>query len=143
MDTTKEQIEEYLEQMFESLESLPNTLSQLFSDITRYGPQMPSFPDVHLPGGLGDFEIPPPPPPPPPTSWIEQSTGWIHENPRQTAGIVAGVVGTGIISYGAVYMRAARARRLKEMSNERRQVVGTSPRNLRNSSNTFGSCSRR
>jgi hypothetical protein len=120
-----EQIEEYLEDMFQSLESMPSAISQLWADITRYGPQIPSFPDVHLPGGLGDFEIPPPPPPPPPATWIEQSTEWIHKNPRQTAGIIAGgVLGTGLISYGAVYMRTLRARRLKEKTNERRQAVG-------------------
>ncbi|KAJ7510173.1 hypothetical protein B0H11DRAFT_1790392 [Mycena galericulata] len=118
-----EQIEEYLEDMFQSLENIPHTISQLWLDITRYGPPMPSFPDVHLPGRLGDFEIPAPPPPPPPASWIEQSTGWIDKNPKQTAGIVAAVVGTGLISYGTVYMRTLKARRLKEKSNERRQVV--------------------
>ncbi|KAF7338038.1 Protein kinase domain-containing protein [Mycena venus] len=121
-----EQIEEYLEDMFQSLENIPRTLSQVWIDITRYGPPIPSFPDVHLPGGLGDFEIPPPPPPPPPahTTWIEQSTEWISNNPRRTAGIIAGsVLGAGLISYGAVYMRTLRARRLKEKTNERRQVV--------------------
>ncbi|KAJ7721544.1 hypothetical protein DFH07DRAFT_946852 [Mycena maculata] len=119
---TIEEIEGYLEDMFQSLERMPTLVAQLWQDITRYGPQIPSFPDVHV-GGLGDFEIPPPPPPPPPASWIEQSTEWVQNNPKQTAGIVTGIVGTGLISYGAVYMRAAKARRLKEKSNERRQVV--------------------
>ncbi|KAJ6624515.1 hypothetical protein B0H10DRAFT_1784718 [Mycena sp. CBHHK59/15] len=112
--------------MFQSLENMPHTISQLWIDITRYGPQIPSFPDVHLPGGLGDFEIPPPPPPPPPppATWIDSSTGWIHQNPRQTVGIAAGVLGAGLLSgYGAVYMRNLKARRLKEKTNERRQVV--------------------
>ncbi|KAJ7149363.1 hypothetical protein C8R46DRAFT_1009407 [Mycena filopes] len=119
-----ERLEEYAEDMFATLETLPRTMSQWWTDITRYGPSMPSFPDVHLPGGLGDFQIPPPPPPPPPASWIEQSTQWIQENPRQTAGIITGgVLGTGLISYGAVYMRTVRARKSKEMGNERRQVV--------------------
>ncbi|KAJ6525759.1 hypothetical protein B0H19DRAFT_1385952 [Mycena capillaripes] len=119
-----EQIEEYLDDMFQSLENMPRAISQLWTDITRYGPQIPSFPDVHLPGGLGDFEIPPPPPPPPPpATWVEQSTEWVHKNGK-TAGIIAGgVLGTGLISYGAVYMRTLRARRLKEKTNERRQVV--------------------
>jgi hypothetical protein len=125
MASTIEQIEEYLEDMFQSLETIPSTLSQVWVDITRYGPPMPSFPDVHLPG-LGDFEIPPPPPPPPPATWIEQSTDWIYNNPRQTAGIITGgILGTGLISYGAVYMRSSRARKLKEKPQERRQVVGT------------------
>ncbi|KAJ6453485.1 hypothetical protein C8R47DRAFT_1168125 [Mycena vitilis] len=119
-----EQIEEYLEDMFQSLESMPRAISQLWADITRYGPQIPSFPDVHLPGGLGDFEIPPPPPPPPPATWVEQSSNWIQQNPRQTVGVIAGgVLGTGLISYGAVYMRSVRARKLMEKNNERRQVV--------------------
>ncbi|KAJ7827489.1 hypothetical protein B0H14DRAFT_2814477 [Mycena olivaceomarginata] len=123
MASTIEQIEEYLEDMFQSLETIPSTLSQVWVDITRYGPPMPSFPDVHLPG-LGDFEIPPPPPPPPPATWIEQSTDWIYNNPRQTAGIITGgILGTGLISYGAVYMRSSRARKLKEKPQERRQVV--------------------
>ncbi|KAJ7164781.1 hypothetical protein C8R43DRAFT_988485 [Mycena crocata] len=118
-----DQIEEYLEDMFEYLENMPQTVSRLWADITRYGP-IPSFPDVHLPGGLGDFEIPPPPPPPPPPTFIEQSTEWIHKNPKQTVGIVAaGVASVGLISYGAVYMRNLRARRLRGKTNERRQVV--------------------
>ncbi|KAJ7438448.1 hypothetical protein FB451DRAFT_1303450 [Mycena latifolia] len=123
MGSTMEQIEEYLEDMFQTLENMPHTIQQLWLDITRYGPQIPSFPEVHLPGGLGDFEIPPPPPPPPPASWIERSTAWVHENPRQTTGIVAGVVGTALISYGAVYMRKLKARRLRDKAHERRQVV--------------------
>ncbi|KAJ6597231.1 hypothetical protein DFH09DRAFT_1023917 [Mycena vulgaris] len=120
--TMQQQIEEHLEEMFQILEDIPSTMSQIWYNITRYGPDV-SFPDVHLPGGLGDFEIPPPPPPTPPASWIERSTKWIDENPRQTAGIVAGVVGTGLISYGAVYMRKLKARSLKDKPNERRQVV--------------------
>ncbi|KAJ6502209.1 hypothetical protein C8R45DRAFT_975762 [Mycena sanguinolenta] len=125
MGSTMEHLEEYLEDMFQSLENIPRALSQVWHDITRYGPPMPSFPDVHL-GGLGDFEIPPPPPPPPPsTTWIEQSTDWIHKNPRQTTGIIAGgILGTGLLCYGSGYMRNLWARRLKEKgNNERRQVV--------------------
>ncbi|KAJ7221046.1 hypothetical protein B0H12DRAFT_1151998 [Mycena haematopus] len=124
MGSTMEHLEEYLDDMFQSLENIPRTISQVWQDITRYGPPMPSFPEVHL-GGLGDFEIPPPPPPPPPsTTWVQESTDWIQNNPRQTAGIIAGgILGTGIISYGPVYMRIWRARRLKEKANERRQVV--------------------
>ncbi|KAF8211865.1 hypothetical protein K438DRAFT_1662468 [Mycena galopus ATCC 62051] len=124
MGSTMEHMEQYLEDMFHSLENIPRTLSQVWLDITRYGPPMPSFPDVHLPGGLGDFEIPPPPPPPPQPTWIEQSTEWVHHNPRQTASIIAGgILGTGLISYGPVYMRKLKARKLKEKANERRQVV--------------------
>ncbi|KAJ7102449.1 hypothetical protein B0H15DRAFT_898709 [Mycena belliarum] len=118
-----EQIEEYLEDMFQTIENMPHTMQQLWQDITRYGPQIPSFPDVHLPGGLGDFEIPPPPPPPPPATWIERSTSWVHENPRQASGIAAGVVGTALASYGAVYMRKLKAARPKDKPIERRQVV--------------------
>ncbi|KAK7038005.1 kinase domain-containing protein, partial [Favolaschia claudopus] len=116
-------LEEYLEDMFQSLENIPTALSQVWQDITRYGPPLPSFPDVHLPGGLGDFEIPAPPPPPPPPSWIAQSTEWVQKNPKRIVGFVAGgVLGTGLISY-AVYLRKLRARRLKEKTTERRQVV--------------------
>ncbi|KAJ7709553.1 hypothetical protein B0H17DRAFT_1028316 [Mycena rosella] len=118
-----EQMEELLEDMFHSIENIPHTVQQLWHDITRYGPAIPSFPDVHLPGSLGDFEIPPPPPPPPPATWIDRSTEWVHENPNQTTGIVAGLVGTGLIAYGAAYMRKVRARKLKEKISERRQVV--------------------
>ncbi|KAJ7286149.1 hypothetical protein C8J57DRAFT_658689 [Mycena rebaudengoi] len=119
-----EQLEGYLEDMFRSLEDMPHTMSQLWIDITRYGPGIPSFPEVHLPGGLGDFEIPAPPPPPPPPSWIASSTEWISNNPRQTASIAAGVLGAGLLSgYGAVYLRTLKARALKEKTAERRQVV--------------------
>ncbi|KAJ7632910.1 hypothetical protein FB45DRAFT_1003142 [Roridomyces roridus] len=120
-----EQFEEYLDGMLESLEQIPHTLNQLWSDITRYGvPQMPGFPDVHLGGlgGLGDFEIPPPlRPPPPPPSLFEQSTAWLRNHPGQAAGIAAAALGTGLISYGAIYTRATKTRKLKEK--DRRQVV--------------------
>ncbi|KAJ7219587.1 hypothetical protein GGX14DRAFT_592890 [Mycena pura] len=124
MGSPLEQIELILEDMFQSLENMPSTISQVWSDITRYGPPIPSFPDVHLPGGLGDFEIPPPPPPPPAATWIERSASWISENPKRIAGIVTGgLLGTGLIFYGAAYMRKSRARKLKEKTSERRQVV--------------------
>ncbi|KAJ7074165.1 hypothetical protein C8F01DRAFT_1205345 [Mycena amicta] len=121
MSSTLELLEDTLDSMLESLESMPSTISQIIADITRYGPPLPSFPDIHLPTGLGDFEIPPPPRHTSPT-WLQRSVAWAQDNPRK---LVGGLLGTGLIVYGAAYMRKLRARKmLKEKSNERRQVVG-------------------
>ncbi|KAF7295458.1 Protein kinase domain-containing protein [Mycena indigotica] len=119
---TLELLEDALDNVLETLEQMPSMVSQIIADITRYGPPLPSFPDVHLPGHLGDFEIPPPPPPPPPPTFIENAASWVHDNPRQLAG---GLLGTGLVLYGAAYMHKSRAwKLLKEKATaERRQVV--------------------
>ncbi|KAF7322460.1 Protein kinase domain-containing protein [Mycena chlorophos] len=119
MNPTLELLEDTLDSMLESLEAMPSTLHQIWVDITRYGPPLPSFPDVHLPTLGGDFEIPPPPPPPPPPTWTNYSLHWIQQNPKQ---IVGGVVGTGLILYGAAYMRKMRVSK-DHKPRERRQVV--------------------
>jgi hypothetical protein len=135
---TVEQIEEYLdsleEVLFSSLSAatpdLPNVrevVNRLWLDISRYGPGIP-VPEVNL-SALGDFEVPPPPPPPPPPpSWMDSSTNWISQNPRKASGIIVGVVGAigaGLLAgNGTIYMKTAKVRRLKAITNERRQVVG-------------------
>ncbi|THU84909.1 hypothetical protein K435DRAFT_783587 [Dendrothele bispora CBS 962.96] len=127
-----DKLEEYLEALEEliytsldaaSPDNVKERLNQLWLDITRYGPAIPHLPDVRIPG-LGDFDVPPPPPPPPPRTWTEKTFEWIDNHPWKTGGIVAGVVGVGLlVGYGGVYYRFVRTRRLKTTSNERRQVV--------------------
>ncbi|KAF7311438.1 Protein kinase domain-containing protein [Mycena kentingensis (nom. inval.)] len=126
MSTVIELVEETLDSVLETLENIPTTLTQAWYDITRYGPPLPSFPDVHLPTSLGgEFHIPAPPPPPPPTA-LERATSWAHEHPKQLAALVGGgVFGTGLILYGTAYMRKTRLRKMKEKAAaaDRRQVV--------------------
>ncbi|KAF8636490.1 hypothetical protein AX17_003305 [Amanita inopinata Kibby_2008] len=139
MDTV-EKIEEYLESIEEYFFSSVSTVTagfpdvheavnRLWVDISRYGPGLPAFPEVHLPT-LGDFQVPPPllpPPPPKPTSWLEKSADWIARHPWKTCGIAFGAAGTCLLFVG--FTRAytsgksfssisARGRR-----NDRRQVV--------------------
>ncbi|KAK0196748.1 hypothetical protein F5146DRAFT_1012805, partial [Armillaria mellea] len=131
MDRTMDMIEDYLDSLeeilFSSLSSatpdiprIRDSFNQLWTDVTRYGPGIPK----HIPG-LGDFEVPPPPPPPPPPpTWVESTADWVERNPWTTGGIAVGVVGTGLlVGYGGVYMRTVRARRLKALASEKRQVV--------------------
>ncbi|KDR81713.1 hypothetical protein GALMADRAFT_239864 [Galerina marginata CBS 339.88] len=95
-------VEEYFHSSLTSVtHSLPDVhevVNQLWVDISRYGPGMPAFPDVHIPS-LGDFQVPPPPPPPPPvtSSWISQSTDFIGRHPWKTSGVVVGIVGVGLL----------------------------------------------
>ncbi|KAK0239750.1 hypothetical protein EDD85DRAFT_823179 [Armillaria nabsnona] len=131
MDRTMDMIEDYIDSLEEILFSslsaatpdiprIRDSFNQLWTDVTRYGPGIPK----HIPG-LGDFEVPPPPPPPPPpATWVENTADWIERNPWTTGGIAVGVVGTGLlVGYGGVYMRTVRARRLKALATEKRQVV--------------------
>ena len=106
-------------------------MNQLWIDISRYGPGMPAFPEVHIPT-LGDFQVPPPPPPPPrmPTSLIEQSTAWIGRHPWKTSSIIVGAVGAGLlVGYRDFWSRRRHvyATSIKTSSSvERRQIVGES-----------------
>ena len=115
-----------LEAYFESLENyVHDAANRLWVDISRYGPGLPSFPEVHLP--LGDFQVPPPPPPPPkPTSWLENSCTWVSKHPWKTVGLVIGVAGTGLLltGYTTAYVRRPRLHAARTQRNERRQVVG-------------------
>ncbi|KAJ7593892.1 hypothetical protein C8J56DRAFT_925475 [Mycena floridula] len=101
---------------------IPDALNQLWHDITRYGPsmEMPNFPEVHIPGF--DFEVPAPPPPIAPPTQLERVLEWTEKNPWEATGVVAVVVGAGLLAgYGGVYYRAERARRAA--TPERRQIV--------------------
>ncbi|KAG7448086.1 uncharacterized protein BT62DRAFT_930169 [Guyanagaster necrorhizus] len=131
MDKTMDMIEDYLDSLEEILFSslsaatpdiprIRDSFNQLWTDVSRYGPGIPK----HIPG-LGDFEVPPPPPPPPPpATWVENTTDWIERNPWTTGGIAVGIISTGLlVGYGGVYMRTVRARRLKALATEKRQVV--------------------
>lgn len=132
---TIEKLEEYLdaleEYMFASFNAVSpdgfrQTVNQLWLDITRYGPTIPSIHDVRIPG-LGDFEIPPPPPPPTPQSWSEKCHDWADRHPWTAGGLVVSAVGAGLlVGYSRVYMRAKRTRSIKNRAeaSERRQVIG-------------------
>ncbi|KAF8077767.1 hypothetical protein FPV67DRAFT_1557226 [Lyophyllum atratum] len=135
--STVEKIEEYLESVeeyfFSSLAAattdLPNVheaVNRLWVDISRYGPGMPSFPEVHLPA-LGDFQVPPPPPSPPPafhSSLFSKSVNWTTRHPWTASGIAVGVVGGSLlVGYGAFHAKKRNYARVKTQSQERRQVV--------------------
>ncbi|KAF8911028.1 hypothetical protein CPB84DRAFT_1763166 [Gymnopilus junonius] len=113
-----------------NLPDVHQVVNQLWVDISRYGPGMPAFPDVHIPT-LGDFQVPPPPPPPPPvtSSWLSKSTDLIARHPWRTTGIVVGVVGAGLlVGYRDVFTRRHHDQRYlrttqKSLSNDRLQIV--------------------
>jgi hypothetical protein len=143
MDTV-EKIEEYFESLeeyvFSSLSaataefpSVHEAVNRLWLDISRYGPGMPTFPEMHLPH-LGDFQVPPPPPPPPPPphlTWISKSAHWFARHPWMTSTVVVGVVGVGLLAgYRAADTRKQRRYRVKAQTSERQQVVGKSSRCL-------------
>ena len=137
-----EAIEEYLdavqEYFFSSLSvvtnGLPNVheaVNRLWVDISRYGPGMPAFPDVHIPT-LGDFQVPPPPPPVPkpvPSSCITRSLEWVGNHPWKASGLVLGVLGAGFLAgyHNTASTRVGRRYNHKNVStSERKQVVGKS-----------------
>ncbi|KAG6851299.1 hypothetical protein H0H93_011735 [Arthromyces matolae] len=133
MDTV-DKIEEYLESLeeffFSSLSAattdLPNiheAVNRLWLDISRYGPAMPSLPEMHLPA-LGDFQVPPSPPPPPPPSMLEKSSLWVNKHPWMAGSIAVGVVGATLLAgYGAFHSKRRHHFRVKSQPSERRQVV--------------------
>jgi hypothetical protein len=137
LDNVEEYIAPVDEYFFSSVTAVsrgfPNVheaVNQLWIDISRYGPGMPAFPEVHIPT-LGDFQVPPPPPPPlRPTSLIEQSTAWIGRHPWKTSSIVVGAVGAGLlVGYRGFWFkrRHVYATSMKTSSSfERRQIVGES-----------------
>ncbi len=140
MDTL-EKIEEYFvsveDYFFSSISSISHGLpdvheaaNRLWTDISRYGPGLPAFPEVRIPS-LGDFQVPPPPPPPPVIPkhwWLENSSSWIMKNPWKTTGIVVSTVGASLlIGYGMTHTRRRGPQRLRTQqakSTDRRQVVG-------------------
>jgi hypothetical protein len=131
MIPTMDEIEEYFEIIEDFVLSSisPNVREaahRMWDDIARYGPSgLPSFQDVRV-RGLGDFQIPPPPPPVPPKTWFEASTDWIGDHPWQASGIVLGVIGAGmLVGYRAVHAQHERVIKIKSISKERRQVVGS------------------
>jgi hypothetical protein len=138
LDNVEEYIASVEEYFFSSVSAVSRgfpdvheAVNQLWVDISRYGPGMPAFPDVHIPT-LGDFQVPPPPPPPPPmpTSLFEQSAAWIERHPWKTSGIVAGAVGTGLlVGYRGFGFRRSRVYATGNKTSspvERRQIVGES-----------------
>jgi len=110
-----------------SLPDVHEAVNQLWVDISRYGPGMPAFPDVHIPA-LGDFQVPPPPPPPPPmpSSWVEKSVEWVGRHPLKVSCLVVGAVGAGLlVGYQDVWFKRRRLYATKTSSSvERRQIVG-------------------
>lgn len=139
-----DKLEEYVHSVEEYFFSTVSTVTQglpdihdvankLWIDISRYGPGMPAFPEVHIPS-LGDFQVPPPPPPPPPpASTLESFAKWLQDNPRKASGVVVGVVGAGLlIGYRQAFAgrppyRTASSRVAVGQAGERRQVVGEYP----------------
>ena len=104
-------------------------MNQLWVDISRYGPGIPAFPDVHIPS-LGDFHVPPPPPPPPPppipSSFVEKSTAWVGSHPWKASGLVVGAIGAGLlVGYRVFWFKRRHIYAIKSSSSiERRQIVG-------------------
>ena len=135
LDNVEEYIASVEEYFFSSVTAVSRgfpdiheVMNQLWVDISRYGPGMPAFPDVHIPT-LGDFQVPPPPPPPPPMpTLLEQSAAWVGRHPWKTSGIVVGAVGAGLlVGYRNFWFkrRHVYAASIKTSSSvERRQIVG-------------------
>ncbi|KAI0934619.1 hypothetical protein AcV5_006402 [Taiwanofungus camphoratus] len=133
---TIEQIEEYLESIEEiviaslnaatpDLPRVSEAIRRLWEDVSRFGPQSLSLPDIQFPG-LGAFEVPPPPPPPPPPrSLWAQAADWVSEHPWTAAGISVGVGAGLLVGYRSFHLKHnARSRRVRATASmERRQVV--------------------
>jgi hypothetical protein len=112
-----------------SLPDVHEVVNQLWIDVSRYGPGMPAFPEVHIPT-LGDFQVPPPPPPPPPvsSSWVGNSASWVGRHPWKASGVLVGVVGAGLlVGYRDVFKRRTKhlyTTHKARSTTERRQIVG-------------------
>ncbi|KAF9527049.1 hypothetical protein CPB83DRAFT_857058 [Crepidotus variabilis] len=131
-------VEEYLrsveEYVYSSLTAVTYSLpdvhevaNKLWVDIARYGPGLPSLPDVNM-GSLGPFQVPPPPPPSPPplsSTWIEISNRWIQMHPWKVSGLTVGAVGVGLyVGYGrSLSKRRSRFKAQKSHRPDSRQVV--------------------
>jgi len=136
LDNVEEYVRSVEEYFYSSLSavtySLPDVheaVNQLWVDISRYGPGLPNFPEVHIPRSLGDFQVPPPPPPPPPivpSTWLGRSASWVERHPWKVTGVVLGIVGAGLlVGYrDSLSKKRNMYRAQKTQASERRQVVG-------------------
>lgn len=98
MDKIHDYFDGLEEIMFQTLTSAEEALNQLWLDFARYGPALPTK--------TLEFHVPAPPPPEPSVSMMDCSIGWVERNPYKTAVIVAGLVGTGLLTgYTVVYRR--------------------------------------
>ncbi|KAF8201760.1 hypothetical protein BJ912DRAFT_1117148, partial [Pholiota molesta] len=127
-------VEEYLQSSLNvvtrSLPDVNEVVNQLWVDIARYGPGMPGFSEVHVPA-LADFQVSLPPPPPPPldqSSWATQSADWIARHPWKTTGVVASLVGVGVlIRHRDIFTKRAKhlySGKRTAQAAERRQIIG-------------------
>ncbi|TDL25016.1 hypothetical protein BD410DRAFT_766704 [Rickenella mellea] len=138
---TKEQIEDYISSAEEFLSSslssvtpdlpgISDAIHRLWLDVSRFGPpELPSLPDIHIPG-LGRYEVPlppPPPPPPVPKTWYEDAADWASNNKPLVGGICVGTVGLGLLlGYGVSSFSGRRHRSSTirpSATPSRRQVV--------------------
>lgn len=130
-------VEEYVHTSFaivrHSLPDVHEAVNQLWVDISRYGPGLPSFPDMQIPA-LGDFPVPPQPPSyrAVPQGFVQRSVDWAERNPGKSAGVVLGMVGAGLlVGYRGVFLRKERphayiTKKAEGSAHERRQIVGAS-----------------
>lgn len=127
-------VEEYLQSSLNvvtrSLPDVNEVVNQLWVDIARYGPGMPGFSEVHVPA-FADFQVSLPPPPPPPieqSSWTTQSADWIARHPWKTTGVVASLVGVGVlIRHRDIFTKRAKhlySGKKAAQAAERRQIIG-------------------
>ncbi|EAU88708.1 hypothetical protein CC1G_01081 [Coprinopsis cinerea okayama7 len=139
LEASLDKIDDYLQSLEEyffssvsavshGLPDVHEVVNRLWVDISRYGPGLPSFPDVGLPTP-GDFQIPPPPPPPQPAlpvSMFNSSVHWIKTHPKTVSAVAVGIVGTGLYTTHRK-MSAMKAKqpasKLQAQSAERKQVV--------------------
>jgi hypothetical protein len=128
---TQEELDAYVESVAEYVQSVSDSLYDLYgrlvSDIQRHGP----WPAVSVPG-LGSFEIPAPQPPldspPSPLPWYQ--LGFIEDAEIRRRVLIAGVAGVGLgVGWGTwAYIRRKDGKRKRKESLDRtklrREVVG-------------------